>query len=220
MKPAALVAIALLGVNLTWGQGEADFPIHFRGGLVGGVTASQIRGDGVEGFNKLGVHGGVLIEMRRYSNLGLQLGIVYNQKGSRKVANHKVNDYDSWRYKFTYFDIPLVAVYDFREGFTLGTGLQPGVLVNALQDGLYSNAVTGEWSPAPLPIRNFELSWVVWAGMRYGASGELFFRHTQSLLGIVPKPDVDSSDPAVRWDDRMQNITLQIGYTWLFTKGL
>lgn len=220
MKPVALAAIALLGLNLTWAQGEEDLPINFQAGLVGGMTASQIRGDGIEGFNKLGLHVGLVVELRRHSDFGLQMGVVYNEKGSRKVANPKVYDYSTWRYKFTYFDVPFLAVYDFREGFTVGTGLQPGVKLKALHDGLWTNAITGEWKPAPLPVRRFELSWVVWAGMRYGTSGELFFRHTQSLFGIVPRPDVDPTDPAVRWDDRMQNITVQIGYTWLFTTGL
>ncbi len=49
--------------------------------------------------------------------------------------------------------------------------------------------------------------------MRSGDQGEWFLRHTQSLPGIVPKPDV--VNPNIRWDDRMQNLTMQVGYTKL-----
>ena len=50
-------------------------------------------------------------------------------------------------------------------------------------------------------------------GMRVGEQGEWFLRHTQSSPGIVPKPQL--TNPNVRWDDRMQNLTVQVGYTKL-----
>ena len=81
------------------------------------------------------------------------------------------------------------------------------------QAGLLSGAATGDWTESTLPIRSWELSWVVWVGMRTGDAGEWFLRHSQSLPGIVPKPD--NPGPNARWDDRMQNITLQVGYTRL-----
>jgi hypothetical protein len=206
----------------TWGLGLASLgalaqsdaaPWFFNGGYTLGVTAAQVRGDGIEGFNKLGLHAGAVVEVRQYRDLGFQLGIVYNQKGSRKVQNPKIDDYTNWGYKFTYIDIPVTAVYDFKDGFTVGTGLQPGVLVGAFEDGLASGVSDGEWEETTLPIRSWELSWVVWVGMRSGETGEWFLRHTQSLPGIVPKPDV--VNPNVRWDDRMQNLTMQVGYTRL-----
>ena len=188
-------------------------PWLFNGGYTIGVTAAQVRGDGIEGFNKLGLHAGALVEVRQYRDLGFQLGIVYNQKGSRKVQNPRIGDYSNWGYKFTYVDLPVTAVYDFKDGFTVGTGLQPGVLIGAFEDGLASGVSDGEWEDTTLPIRSWELSWVVWVGMRSGETGEWFLRHTQSLPGIVPKPDV--VNPNVRWDDRMQNLTMQVGYTKL-----
>ena len=188
-------------------------PWLFNGGYTIGVTAAQVRGDGIEGFNKLGLHTGALVEVRQYRDLGFQLGIVYNQKGSRKVQNPRIGDYSNWGYKFTYVDLPVTAVYDFKDGFTVGTGLQPGVLIGAFEDGLASGVSDGEWEDTTLPIRSWELSWVVWVGMRSGETGEWFLRHTQSLPGIVPKPDV--VNPNVRWDDRMQNLTMQVGYTKL-----
>ena len=208
----ACVAVTL-AVSLNGQAQSSGGPWLFNGGYTLGVTAAQVRGDGVEGFNKLGLHGGAVVEVRQFRDLGFQIGILYNQKGSRKVQNPKIGDYSNWAYKFTYIDIPLTAVYDFKEGFTVGTGLQPGVLVGAFEDGLASGVSDGEWEPTTLPIRSWELSWVVWVGMRSGDQGEWFLRHTQSLPGIVPKPDV--VNPNIRWDDRMQNLTMQVGYTKL-----
>ena len=150
---------------------------------------------------------------RTFENLGFQLGILYHEKGSKKVANPRTSDYSTWAYKFSYLDIPLVAVFELSEGYTVGTGLQPGVLLSALEDGLDGGSVTGDWMDTNLPIRPWELSWVVWVGMPTARGGELFLRHSQSLPGIVPKPS--NPGPNARWDDRMQNITLQVGYTRL-----
>ena len=192
---------------------EEELAWEFRGGFTGGFSASQVRGDGIDGFNKLGLYGGLIVDVRKYTNVGLQLGLLYHDKGSRKVANPKTGDYTTWAYKFTYIDIPIVAVVDIKEGYTVGTGLQPGVLLSAQEDGLLSGAATGDWTESTLPIRSWELSWVVWVGMRAGDAGEWFLRHSQSLPGIVPKPE--NPGPNARWDDRMQNITLQVGYTRL-----
>lgn len=207
------MACLLMMASVQLGLAQEGGPWFFNGGYTLGVTAAQVRGDGIEGFNKLGFHGGAVVEVRQYRDLGFQLGILYNQKGSRKVQNPKIGDYSNWGYKFTYIDIPLTAVYDFKDGYTVGTGLQPGVLVGAFEDGLLSGVSDGEWEPTSLPIRSWELSWVVWVGMRAGEQGEWFLRHTQSLPGIVPKPDL--TNPNNSWDDRMQNLTVQVGYTKL-----
>ena len=195
------------------GLGPRPSPSHLQRGVHLGFSAAQVRGDGIEGFNKLGLYGGAVVDIRRFQNLGFQLGILYHEKGSKKVANPKTGDYSTWAYKFSYIDIPLVAVVELSEGYTVGTGLQPGVLLSALEDGLDGGSVTGDWVDTNLPIRPWELSWVVWVGMPTAGGGELFLRHSQSLPGIVPKPS--NPGPNARWDDRMQNITLQVGYTRL-----
>ena len=195
------------------GLGPRPSPAHLQRGYTLGFSAAQVRGDGIEGFNKLGLYGGAVVDIRRFQNLGFQLGILYHEKGSKKVANPKTGDYSTWAYKFSYIDIPLVAVVELSEGYTVGTGLQPGVLLSALEDGLDGGSVTGDWMDTNLPIRPWELSWVVWVGMPTAGGGELFLRHSQSLPGIVPKPS--NPGPNARWDDRMQNITLQVGYTRL-----
>ncbi len=207
------MACLLMMASVQLGLAQEGGPWFFNGGYTLGVTAAQVRGDGIEGFNKLGFHGGAVVEVRQYRDLGFQLGILYNQKGSRAVQNPARGLFANWGYKFTYVDIPLTAVYDIKDGYTVGTGLQPGVLVGAFEDGLLSGVSDGEWEPTSLPIRSWELSWVVWVGMRAGEQGEWFLRHTQSLPGIVPKPDL--TNPNIRWDDRMQNLTVQVGYTKL-----
>ena len=78
---------------------------------------------------------------------------------------------------------------------------------------LLTKTAPGEDRSTPEATRAWELSGVIWVGLRTSEQGEWFIRHTQSLPGIVPKPDL--VNPNTTWDDRMQNITMQVGYTRL-----
>ena len=157
MKRALGTAFLALTVGFTgWSQDQA--PLVFNGGYTLGFSAAQVRGDGIEGFNKLGLYGGAVVDIRRFQNLGFQLGILYHEKGSKKVANPQTGDRSTWAYKFSYIDIPLVAVVELSEGYTVGTGLQPGVLLSALEDGLDGGSVTGNWMDTNLPLSLIHIS--------------------------------------------------------------
>ena len=117
----------------------------FNGGFTAGTTAAQVRGDGIDGFNKLGFHAGAVLDIRQFQNLGFQMGMVFNQKGSRKTQNINAGDFTTWAYRFTYVDVPLTLVYDFKEHYTVGGGIQPGVLISGLEDGVVSGVSDGTW---------------------------------------------------------------------------
>ena len=185
----------------------------FNGGFTaGGTTAAQVRGDGIDGFNKLGFRR-CSVGHPPVSKFGVPDGHGLQPKGSRKTQNINAGDFTTWAYRFTYVDVPLTLVYDFKGHYTVGGGIQPGVLISGLEDGVVSGVSDGTWVETELPIRAWELSGVIWIGLRTSEQGEWFIRHTQSLPGIVPKPDL--VNPNTTWDDRMQNITMQVGYTRL-----
>ena len=146
-RPITCLVVWLGFMGMAWSQSEPSLPWTFKGGLVGRNNVPNPRRQGRR-FNKFGLHGGP-VGNRRYANLGLQLGIVYNEKGSRKVQYPKIGDFTTWRYKFSYFDIPITAIYDWRDGITVGAGLQPSVLINALEDGISTGSVTVTGTPPP-----------------------------------------------------------------------
>lgn len=57
---------------------------NFKGGLIGGLTASQVDGDSYAGFDKLGIHGGVFVNTGFSELWGFQLEIKYAGRGARK----------------------------------------------------------------------------------------------------------------------------------------
>ena len=195
-----------LSAQTEYSEGQA---FQFNGGLIGGATASQIHGDGIGGFNKVGFNLGVTVEIGRKGSENIQIGIVYNQKGSKKPPNPP-EDYETWRYRFTYIDIPITMSFSYGI-FDLLVGLQPSVLLAAEED-FYGVA----WDPTGLPIKEYDLGAVLGIRTVYGNHSHLFARVTQSILAIVPRPETTTGTP--RWDNRMLNMTVEVGVTYMISK--
>jgi len=196
----------LLSAQTKRSEGQA---FQFNGGLIGGATASQIHGDGIGGFNKVGLHLGATIEIGWVENKKIQIGIVYNQKGSKKPPNPNAGDYETWRYRFTYIDIPITTSYSYGI-FDLLVGLQPSVLLAAEED------FYGGWLPTGLPIKKYDLGGVLGIRTVYGDHSHVFARVTQSILAIAPRPETPTGTP--RWNNRMLNMTIEVGVTYMISK--
>ncbi len=181
---------------------HAQEPLRFRGGLYAGVCASQIHGDGVSGFDKFGLTAGPLLEISR-GDVAWEWGMLYTQKGSRKVPNPKAGDYSTWKYRFTYLDIPVVRVWHPEDWWWFGVGVQPSVLLSAEED-FYS---TG-YSPLTTPIlRSVDVGVLALVGVEYTDALTFELRMSQSAVPISDRPDA----PVMRWDNFLMNMALQLG---------
>lgn len=188
-------------VQLGFGQGQE--PLHFQGQLMGGVCASQIHGDGISGFNKFGLSGGVGIRVwRKDERRQIAAAIAFTQKGSRRVPNPKQNDYHTWRYRFTYIDVPILMHWHNPSGWWVGLGLQPSVLIGAEED---FNA-TGYSELTYVELYPWDLGGVAVAGVEWFDNLSLEMRLSQSLLPISPRPET----PIIQFDNFMMNMAVQI----------
>ena len=59
---------------------------NFNAGIIGGISTSQVSGDGLSGFNKIGPRIGLYVN-REISWLSIQLELQYITKGSKKIIN-------------------------------------------------------------------------------------------------------------------------------------
>ena len=196
----------LISAQSEYSEGRA---FQFNGGLIAGATVSQIHGDGIGGFNKVGFNLGATIEIGRRGKKNIQIGIAYNQKGSKKPPNPP-EDYDTWKYRFTYIDIPITMSYSYKM-FDILVGLQPSILLAAEED-FYGVA----WDPTGLPIKEYDLGAVLGIRTVYGNHSHLFARVTQSILAIAPRPETPTGTP--RWNNRMLNMTVEVGVTYMISK--
>jgi hypothetical protein len=102
----------------------------FRGGaLLGGVT-SQISGDRLQGFDQFGLSGGFFAEAPLSDYLSLELDILFVQKGSRKIPNHKAGDFDTYNLRLNYIEVPVMLKFDVK-GFHVGAGAYGAILTSS-----------------------------------------------------------------------------------------
>ena len=178
----------LLSAQSEYAEGRA---LQFNGGLIGGATVSQIHGDGIGGFNKVGFNLGATIEIGRRGKKNIQIGIAYNQKGSKKPPNPP-EDYETWKYRFTYIDIPITMSYSYKM-FDILVGLQPSILLAAEED-FYGVA----WDPTGLPIKEYDLGAVLGIRTVYG-------RSLSSFCTCHPKHSCHCSTPRDSdWNTEME----------------
>lgn len=183
--------------------GQSTDPLQFQGTLWGGICASQVHGDGISGFNKFGGTGGLGVKVwrgagdRRVSGL-----ILYTQKGSRRVPNTKQGDFDTWRYRFTYIDLPVVREWTFSGGWWFGIGMQPSFLIKGEED-FYAAGYT---DLTYVDLNPWDIGGVVTAGLPWTDRAALEIRLSQSLLPISEQPE----QPIVRFDNFMMNMAIQV----------
>ena len=60
---------------------------RFNGGVLIGLSASQVDGDTYAGFDKVGLQGGVFVNTKFNNAWGAQMELKYNAKGARKKTN-------------------------------------------------------------------------------------------------------------------------------------
>ncbi|MBN2612287.1 MAG: PorT family protein [Bacteroidales bacterium] len=157
----------------------------FSGGVLGGVSASQVDGDSYAGFDKVGLHGGVFVRTSFTNKMGMQMEIKYTGRGARK----KTSETDPVVYQLSlhYIDIPLMMNFTARQKFIFEAGLVPGYLF----------ALSGEDSGGKIDseqlgeFKKFDLGWLL--GFRYQFTDKVSagIRYSYSLFSIL---DSESSN--------------------------
>ena len=82
---------------------------NFGGGIIAGASTSQVAGDMLGGFNKIGILVGAYTNLKVKENLKLQFEIIYIEKGSRNPNMHEFNHPNEGKIEITlsYIEMPL-----------------------------------------------------------------------------------------------------------------
>ena len=151
-----------------------------------------------------------MVEMLNQVYKGIQLGVIYNQKGSRKPPNPNAVDNSTWAYRFTYVDIPVLYISRYvikKMDVDFQVGVQPSILISAKENFI------GAYSDLSFELKDYDLSGVLGLRIKYGDRSYLFSKLTQSIIGIAPLQGDPSAYPW--WIKRMRNMTLELGFTIL-----
>lgn len=145
--------------------------------LVAGMNASQVNGDKLAGFDKIGIVAGAGINRQVTPKAGWQFEILYSEKGSKDVAGPNNLQIDTM-FRFNYIDIPIMFNYNLYEKLMIQAGVYNGVRIKAVYDD-YVNKFD-----RTKQIRTMDYG--VCLGVNYSITGnwKLNFRVSQSVLDI------------------------------------
>ena len=162
----------------------------FHGGLLGGLTASQVDGDSYAGYNRVGLQGGVFVSTLFTGNLGARLEIKYTSRGARKPVTS--DNTEIYKLNLHYVDLPVLLTLQVKKIGQLELGLVPGYLF----------AAGGEDDGGELPedflvdFRKFDLGTLM--GLNLGVSPRIAvnLRYSYSIFSIR---DLESAGAYYSW---------------------
>ena len=184
---------------------SAQKVIRFRGGVNAGLVTSQVSGDGLGGWDKLGVTGGAFVSMGFNEKSSLDIGIMYSSKGSRMKKD--TVSFSSFAYKLNYIDIPVL--YGHRIGdLQLHIGPYVGILISQTE-------MRNGFDALPNPkFGLIEVGGEFGIGYWFSERNLLQIRAQTSMLPTRPAPN-----PANKYNYYQQgnyNQVLQLVYNYRF----
>jgi hypothetical protein len=128
--PIAFVVLSTNNLNAQWDNDRVFF-----GGIIAGANLSQVSGDAIEGYRKIGANFGAVTFFKLQDNIYGSMELLYNEKGSRywhgvdpiyQSTTGKV--YKKYGIVLPYAEIPLMLSYFDKKGSNAGMGLSYGQL--------------------------------------------------------------------------------------------
>jgi opacity protein-like surface antigen len=152
---------------------------RFKGGVLGGIDATEISGDRLAGPNKAGIYAGSFVKLDLTEKSTLQMELNFVQKGSRD--NPDQDNTDSYLLRINYIEIPFQYIYHFHPLMAAEGGLSYGVLIHQYEE------VNGyEYDRIDPAFRRGDFS--INIGFYYYLNDHLRFnlRYSNSLLYVRP----------------------------------
>ncbi|MCB0822136.1 MAG: PorT family protein [Bacteroidales bacterium] len=169
----------------------------FHGGVLGGLAASEISGDRLQGPNKAGIYVGAFVNRYISELSSFQMELNFIQKGSRENPD-SANNYQSYLLRLNYIELPVHYRYDFAERGTLEAGLSLGVLIHN-----YEEANGYEWTSGP-EFRRTDLSFNIGAFYSLTERLRINVRYSNSIMAVRPH----SQGQTYRWNKGQYNEVL------------
>tara|TARA_B100000902_G_C27226681_1_gene872580 strand:+ start:424 stop:1041 length:618 start_codon:yes stop_codon:yes gene_type:complete len=162
---------------------------NFDGGIILGLSTSQVGGDDLGGFNKVGLLAGVFANKEISPLLSFQMEMTFIQKGSK---NPTMNDYEHINAEvpdisISYIEVPLIVQYHQSNELKIEWGIQTAYLING-----YYNDLNGKMPNLTNPFSNYDIGLLI--GVDYQLSNKLSL-NTRLSNSIIPIGAEDYNHP-------------------------
>ena len=150
---------------------------NFGGGLIAGASTSQVAGDLLGGFNKIGFLTGAYTSLNVKENISFQFEITYIEKGSKNPNIHKKNIAEI---TLSYVEVPISINLQQKENLGVEVGILPAFLIKVEMNDYFSEI---EIDPA---FEKYDFG--VFAGINYHITDNIILntRISNSIIPIRP----------------------------------
>ena len=165
---------------------------NFGGGILLGISSSQVGGDNLAGFNKAGLLVGAFANTSISESLSFQMEMTFIQKGSN---NPKINDFEHSNYLIqdinsSYIEVPLLLQYHQNSKLKIEGGAVLAYLING-----HYNDLNGK-----IPIHTInpfiQYDFGVLLGVDYKYSDKISFNsRISNSISPIGTEDYDSISP-------------------------
>ena len=156
----------------------------FGGGIIVGASTSQVAGDLLGGFNKIGILAGAYTNLKVKESLSFQFEITYIEKGSRNPNMHESNhpNYEKIEITLSYIETPLTINLQQKENLGVELGIIPAFNISATLNSADAKNIS-----VPNPqYKKYDLG--VCAGINYHITDNIILntRISNSIIPIRP----------------------------------
>ncbi|MCF8330857.1 MAG: PorT family protein [Bacteroidales bacterium] len=172
---------------------------QFDAGIRAGISASQVSGDDLSGYDKPGIYAGIFTSLDISPKSRLTLEMNYIEKGSRKLAKPDEGIYNSYKLMLNYIEVPVTYQYFIHEKLSVELGPSIGVLLKRTDNEVDENGVITDQEA----FRKYELAINTnlnyWFNQNWGGG----IRHSESIV-----PVRKHNSRATYWFNRGQHINM------------
>lgn len=109
----------------------------FRGGLLAGMSATQVDGDSYGGYKQAGLSAGVWVALPITNALSIRTELKILQKGSHSQTKDELGAvYDFYKLRLNYVAMPFLLEYQYNEKFIPFAGIDFGYLWKASESNM------------------------------------------------------------------------------------
>lgn len=150
---------------------------RFQGGIVAGLSATQVHGDTYSGFNKAGLYAGGIVKRNLSETWIAQLELVYIQKGSRKNPDPSNGDYVLYLLRVNYVEAPLLIKCNYKK-FSFEIGASYGVLINSHEENQFGTVNN------LIPLQRSDISFLYGGNINLNEHLTVNIRNSNSIFPI------------------------------------
>lgn len=171
-KTTSLLIVIFLALSISV-KGQS-----FKAAVMGGVNSSQVSGDGLSGFNKVGLYigGSAILPVSEKSSVEMEL--LFIQKGSKTPAPKEGAANVYYKMSLNYLEIPFIYTFRPVKRVSVHAGPTFGVLVKSKEED-----IAGILTEQP-PFQKTELGIAGGIAIHFNDQVSLLMRLSNSLLPI------------------------------------